>query len=191
VEAEGSLKLTGLFGEEPLKIRGRLDRLDRRPDPPALRIVDYKYRHGGEMKSKDRELLQSALRGFSLQPALYALMARSVARGDGPEPFFDRAPVEEIQFRYLAPAWSPNVDYARFASACWETPDGERLRRTVHLLLEGIRTGRFFILPDGYCDFCEYSTACRRFHGPTWLRAYTSEAAKELRRMRKQKATRE
>ena len=53
--------------------------------------------------------------------------------------------------------------------------------------MDGIREGRHLILPDGYCDHCEFSACCRRFHGPTWWRAHSSPPAKLLRQLRKQK----
>ncbi|MGH7233131.1 MAG: PD-(D/E)XK nuclease family protein, partial [Nitrospiraceae bacterium] len=188
VEAEGMLESGGSPGDGRLKVHGRLDRLDRRINPPALRIVDYKYRQGGDMKSKDRDLLTAAIRGYSLQPPLYTLMTHAADNGAVMEPFADGVAVEEVEFRFLAPRWERIVERSRFDSAGWRAPDGQ-VRETVRHLLDGVRSGRFFILPDTYCDFCEYSAACRRFHGPTWWRAHSSAPAKALRRLRKQKVT--
>ncbi len=139
------------------------------------------------MKSQDRDLLTSALRGFRLQPPLYALM--SVVRtsgGRGKAGSEDGVP-SSVQFVFLAPRWTPPVAYSQFDPAAWTGPVRQQLRRTLRTLLEGIRKGQFFILPDGYCDHCELSAACRRFHGPTWWRAHSAAPAKQLRLIRKQK----
>ncbi|MEK9172404.1 MAG: hypothetical protein AAB282_01960, partial [Nitrospirota bacterium] len=47
-------------------------------------------------------------------------------------------------------------------------------------ILEGIRAGRFFILPGAYCDHCDYSEVCRRHHTQSWWRARGDESRKEL-----------
>ncbi len=187
VNAEGMVEGLLAPGHGSVRVRGRLDRVDSRTDPPGFRIVDYKFRQGRTMKSQDRDLLTSALRGFRLQPPLYALM--SVARssgGRGKAGSEDRAP-GSVQFLFLAPRWVPPVAYSQFDPGAWTGPARQQLRRTLRTLLEGIRKGQFFILPDGYCDHCELSAACRRFHGPTWWRAHSAAPAKQLRLIRKQK----
>jgi ATP-dependent helicase/nuclease subunit B len=65
------------------------------------------------------------------------------------------------------------------------------LKKTVKTLVDGIREGRYVIVPDGYCDHCEFSTACRRFHNPSWWRAHSSPPANLLRHLRKQKVPHE
>jgi ATP-dependent helicase/nuclease subunit B len=57
---------------------------------------------------------------------------------------------------------------------------GARLGRTLTLILEGIRAGRFFILPGAHCDHCEYSEVCRRHHNQSWWRARGDESRKAL-----------
>src|SRR5262245_15580406 len=51
-----------------LRIHGTVDRVDHRTEPPALRIVDYKFKQGNEISAVDRNLALSAVRGFRLQP---------------------------------------------------------------------------------------------------------------------------
>jgi ATP-dependent helicase/nuclease subunit B len=63
------------------------------------------------------------------------------------------------------------------------------LQRTVKTLLEGIQAGRFYILPDGYCDTCEFRVACRREHAPTWWRSYRAAEPKTIRTLRSQRVS--
>jgi ATP-dependent helicase/nuclease subunit B len=179
IEAEGSLEAIDPAAFKGLKIAGRLDRVDRRAHPPALRIVDYKYRHGDD-RGVDRNLAVSAVRGYRLQPPLYALMAPA-------GPAAERAAAETVELAFLIRKPSPQVKRVRFDATEWNGPAGALMKKTVEAVVDGIREGRHLILPDGYCDRCEFSAACRRFHGPTWWRSYSSPPAKLLRRLRKQK----
>ena len=186
VEAEGSLESVGGAELKNLRVHGRLDRVDRRDTPPGLRIVDYKYRHSNKMKDEDKNLALSAARGTRLQPPLYALMqpqggqsARTSNRALAPA---------TVDFVFLAPRWEMPVKRASFDPAAWKAATGQAIAQTVRTLVDGIRQGRYFVLPEEkYCSHCEFAAACRRFHGPTWWRAYTAPAARTLRRIRKVK----
>lgn len=184
VEAEGTLERVGGSGLKGLRVRGRLDRVDRRETPPGLRIVDYKYRHGGRMKDEDRNLVLSAARGMRLQPPLYAVMAPAGAKGRA-----GALQPESVELVFLARRWETKVERASFDPAEWTGPAGRTIAQTVRTLVDGIRDGRYFVLPDGYCDHCEFAGACRRFHGPTWWRAHTAPAARTLRGLRRQKVS--
>jgi ATP-dependent helicase/nuclease subunit B len=175
-EAEGEGGVPGVLGEEPLKIRGRVDRLDRHRVSGALRVIDYKFKMGSAMKPEDRNLVQSAIRGYRLQPPLYSCL--SVQGSSLPD---------LVQFFFLAPQWVPSISRSTFERPSWSSDTGLLIRKTLATLLEGIKRGRFFILPDGYCDGCLYRPACRREHGPTWWRAYRAAEPKSLRAMRKHK----
>src|SRR5581483_11034375 len=83
VEADGTFDVSDSPDGGSLTLRGRLDRVDYRAEPPAWRIVDYKYRQGTAMKNRDRDLLASAIHGMSLQPPLYALMRPVRSNGNG------------------------------------------------------------------------------------------------------------
>ncbi len=181
VTATGMLEGLGTKELDGLPIRGRFDRLDRRVSPPAVRVVDFKYRVSTKMQDKERQLLLSAVRGFRLQPPLYVLLQASSQPGGPP------ARPERVEFVYLAPSWKPVVQRARFDAAEWAGPNRSQLRATLTCLLAGVKEGQFPILPDRYCDYCEFRTACRLSHGPTWWRAHQSALARRLRRMRKQK----
>ena len=132
------------------------------------------------MSGEDRDLAVAAVRGLRLQPPLYSVMRPSQANPSQPLP-------ETVDLVFLAPRWDPPVARSSFAAALWAEPAGRLLVQTLQTLTEGVREGNYFILPDGYCDRCEFATACRRLHGPTWWRAHISPPAKRLRQLRKQK----
>ncbi len=186
VDTEGVLERRP-FGT--LKVRGRLDRVDRREAPLAFRVVDYKYRQGREMKNQDRDLLLSAVRGFRLQPPLYVLMTIPNGERAGCGAPRESARPEQVEFVFLAPNREPVVERTQFQASAWHDAAGRQLAQTVHVLAGGVEAGQYFILPDGYCDYCEFAATCRRFHGPTWWRAHTSAPARQLRQLRKQKVS--
>jgi len=159
-----------------MKIHGKLDRVDVRSDPPALRVVDYKYKQGPEMAPLDHNLTTAAVRGVRLQPPFYASMDLPGL----PAP-------SEVQFLYLGPHWEKPIVPSKFETSVLEGNIGTSIRRTIRTLVEGIARGEFFILPDGYCDQCAYSSACRRNDAMVWWRSYRSPEARVLRQVRKQK----
>jgi ATP-dependent helicase/nuclease subunit B len=173
VLAEGAIADVPDCGSVPLKIRGRIDRVDRHAGSRALRVIDYKLKIGKSMAPEDRHLVQSAARGYRLQPPFYA-------RLHIPE----LGPVERVELVFLAPNWSRTVVRSTFESDVWSTDTGSLLRHTLGQLMNGIRHGRFFIMPDTYCKTCEYRVACRREHMPTWWRASRAMEAKELAALR-------
>lgn len=172
VDAEGALPPLA-EGAAPLKIHGRVDRIDQRPHSDQLRIIDYKFKIGSSGKPEDRNLLQAAVRGIRLQPPLYACL-------DLP----GRGRASQVQLFFLAPHWPTPIVRATFESVLWSSDQGAGLRDTVTALVDGIRAGRFFILPDSYCDTCDFRVSCRRDHTPTWWRAYRSAEPKQLRSLR-------
>ncbi|GAB1724225.1 MAG: hypothetical protein GDA65_10995 [Nitrospira sp. CR1.1] len=185
IDAKGTLPDETGGGGIPL--RGRWDRLDRHPVSGAIQVIDYKYRTSDRVEAKDRQLLQAAVRAYHLQPALYALMAVDSLN----EPVSGLYP-EQVDFFYLLPQGMPMIERASFAASSWQGPSGPLLSRTVHLLVDGIRSGRHFIVPDtAHCAHCEFSAACRKAHQPSWWRAYRSSQASVLRTVRSQKAARD
>jgi len=185
VDAEGTL--SDGTGGDAIRLHGRWDRLDRHPVSGAVRVIDYKYRAQGRVEAKDRQLLQAALRAQRLQPALYALMTA----GKSGEQATTSQP-EQVDFVYLLPQSQPLIERTSFATADWQGPSGPALSRTLHLLTEGIRSGRHFITPDpSYCGYCEFATACRKAHQPSWWRARRSSLAGALRDLRSQKVPRD
>jgi ATP-dependent helicase/nuclease subunit B len=172
---------------QPVRVHGRWDRVDRRTSDGGMRVIDYKLKQSRAMKGEDRDLVTAAIRGFRLQPPLYALMEL-----DGLRP-------QRVELRFLAPGWTRTVERAEFDAKAWGGAAGRQLQQSMRMLLDGVQAGRFFMLPDprssrgeaGYCDFCSYAAACRRFHGPSWWRAFSAEPARALRLLRKQKAARD
>ncbi|MBK5280796.1 MAG: PD-(D/E)XK nuclease family protein [Nitrospiraceae bacterium] len=174
--AQGTIPLESDASPVSLKIHGTLDRVDYRTDPPALRIVDYKFKQWNEVTAVDRNLALSAVRGFRLQPPLYARMTL---------PSLPAA--TDVQLLFLAPQWKQPISRSTFDAGLWIGHTGDMIRQTLSTLLQGIANREFFILPDGYCDYCEFSGACRRHDAMAWWRSYRSPQARVLRRLRKQK----
>lgn len=174
--AQGNISLEHDASPPSLKIHGTLDRVDFRTEPPALRIVDYKFKQGSEIAAVDRNLALSAVRGFRLQPPLYARMTLP-----------SRPAVTDVQLFFLAPEWKSQISRSTFDSGLWTGHTGDMIRQTLKTLIQGIANGEFFILPDGYCDYCEFSGACRRHDAMAWLRSYRSPQARVMRKLRKQK----
>ncbi|MDZ4733614.1 MAG: PD-(D/E)XK nuclease family protein [Nitrospirota bacterium] len=174
--AQGTVPLESDASPVSLKIHGTLDRVDYRADPPALRIVDYKFKQGNEITAVDRNLALSAVRGFRLQPPLYARMTLPSLPA-----------TTDVQLLFLAPQWKQPISRSTFDAGLWIGHTGDMIRQTLSTLLQGIANREFFILPDGYCDYCEFSGACRRHDAMAWWRSYRSPQARVLRRLRKQK----
>ncbi len=178
VAAQGIVPLGSDASSVSLKIHGTLDRVDYRTAPPALRIVDYKFKQGNEIAAADRNLALSAVRGFRLQPPLYARMTLPSL----PAP-------TDVQLLFLAPQWKQPISRSTFDAGLWTGHTGDMIRQTFSILVQGIERREFFILPDGYCDYCEFSGACRRHDDMAWLRSYRSPQARVLRKLRKQKVS--
>jgi ATP-dependent helicase/nuclease subunit B len=176
VAAQGIVSLESDTSSVVLKIHGTLDRVDYRAEPPALRIVDYKFKQGNEITAVDRNLALSAVRGFRLQPPLYARMMLPSL----PAP-------TDVQLLFLAPQWKQPIARSTFDAGLWTGHTGDMIRQTLSTLIQGIGRRDFFILPDGYCDYCEFSGACRRHDAMAWWRSYRSPQARVLRRLRRQK----
>ncbi len=175
-EVDGEGTVPGVLDEGLLKIRGRIDRLDRNRTSGALRVLDYKFKVGSAMKPEDRNLTQSAVRGYRLQPPLYSCLS---VPGQ-PTPSL-------VQFLFLAPQWSTTISRSTFETVSWSSDTGTRIQNTIRTLVDGVRAGRFFILPDGYCDGCDFRMVCRREHAPTWWRAHRATEPKTLKMLRVQK----
>ncbi len=176
--AQGFVSLESDTSSVVLKIHGTLDRVDYRVEPPAVRIVDYKFKQGNEISAVDRNLALSALRGFRLQAPLYARMTLPSLPA-----------TTDVQLLFLAPQWKQPISRSTFDAGLWTGHTGDMIRQTLSTLLQGIGRREFFILPDGYCDYCEFSSACRRHDTMAWWRSYRSPQARVLRKLRKQKVS--
>ncbi len=172
-EATGTLSVVVDGESVSLKIQGRLDRIDRHRDSGVLRVIDYKYKIGTAMKTEDRNLRQSAVRGIRLQPPFYARLDLA-----------ELGKTEEVQLLFVAPNWPKPIDHSMFTKHDWSGNAGSLLQDTIDQLVTGLKAGRFFILPGTYCQTCEYRVACRREHQLTWWRSSRAAESKELRSLR-------
>jgi ATP-dependent helicase/nuclease subunit B len=173
VMAEGAIAGVTDNGQTPLKIRGRVDRVDRHRVSGVLRIIDYKLKVGKSISSEDRHLVQSAVRGYRLQPPLYALLQIQ-----------NHGTPRQVELFFLAPHRTNPIARSTFDADVWSADAGVKLRTTFRRLISGIRNGRFFIMPDTYCEACEFRVACRKEHQPTRWRASRAVESKELAALR-------
>lgn len=194
VEAEGEVP-GGVPGFSSFRFRGRMDRVDRHPDDPGLRIVDYKFSSGLKTPAGESDLLSEALQGRRLQPPLYSFMSSLSLSGQNSktdsEPELPLASIHSVEFRYVRPLNPEPLKFASFSTSTWETAAGRQLLRTIQRWISSMRAGRFFVLPGPYCRGCHGSAACRIQHHPSWARAYKLALAKEFRQLRKQRMTHE
>ncbi len=189
VEATGSFQWKEDTPSDLLPLRGRFDRVDRTGEPGCVRIVDYKVSMRRTVQSDEGDLLTKALQGRELQPALYSHMTPTFHQGGVNNGEMPEGPMHSVIFRYLRPMQAESVRSASFSGTIWKTATGKQLRGTLHRWVEGIREGKFFIMPGNHCGYCPYASACRFQHHPTWLRAYRWPLAKTFRSLRKQKVS--
>ena len=189
MEAEGEFHSEAQAQTELPKIRGRFDRVDKAVDHSHVRIVDYKVSLRRSFHPDELDLVGKALQGHQLQPPLYSFMTvlndeREITGVELPT-----LPIQSVDFRYLRPMLEEAVSSASFSGAIWDTATGAQLRCTINCWIQGIREGKFFLLPGTYCRSCQYASACRFQHHPSWSRAYGLPLARTYRQIRKQKAS--
>lgn len=162
-ELSGSLPGGWPRGLEGLRGRGRLDRVDR-DAAGRLRVVDYKTRW-----KKTTKASTLAMKGKLHQLPLYAELAAQAEPGARIESLWIHSVEEPAEAAaYEGDQWAKDRE-AFF---------GELSRR-----LESLAEGSFPIRPDdkskehGHCGRCDFSTLCRKSHGPSRARA---EAAPEV-----------
>jgi ATP-dependent helicase/nuclease subunit B len=190
IEAEGEIP-TGVAGTSSgIKIRGRLDRVDRQVNNARIRIVDYKFSGGLATRTNEPDLFSDALQGRRLQPPLYSFMSLPGSTPSGDE-VMPRPSRPSIEFRYIRPLNADALGFSSFAGSNWETAAGAQLLHTIHRWIQGLRAGQFFVLPGPYCRGCHWAVACRVQHHPSWVRAHGLPMAKEFRQLRKQRAKHE
>lgn len=158
----------------PLTIQGRLDRIDLHEGYKTIRVIDYKCKWSGAPDAHDRNLVLGAVRAQRFQPPLYlAAVAQSQAGVlDAHDGTIQRC--EGVWFYYLAPRWATDESHeslrfvrVKFPGHAWQSALREPLRWAVAVVVDGIRSGRFFIRPGAQCDSCVYFTMCRKTHHPT------------------------
>ena len=145
-----------------VRVRGIVDRLDRRPDG-GLRVIDYKT---GRSRLNVAELNQ----GRRIQLPLYALAAQeALGLGQVVEGFYwailaaERSPLRLSNYRgpeAADPAGSTSGAGGVGPNAAYATA-----RSHVRRIVEGVRAGQFPpIPPPGGCpDYCPAATWCWRY----------------------------
>lgn len=122
---------------------GYLDRIDQKPEPPTVRVIDYKT---GKYNWKDGEQFRG---GRELQLALYNEALRQL---------YPHAAVAEARY-YFATSGQ------RFKTkACPATEEiGQSLRAILDVLEDTARAGVFAPVPDDpdyTCAYCDFSALC-------------------------------
>lgn len=132
-----------------LHLRGKVDRIDRSCDGTRARVIDYKTGRPRGSRSPDR-----MAQGRALQLPLYRLAAEALLAARG-----ERVSVEEAQYYHLI--GRDAGARVRFTRQGWEVRRGD-FDRVLMLLVEGIRTGRFFARPESCSGRypCDYDLAC-------------------------------
>ena len=189
VEAAGELSDDVETPHELLRIRGRFDRVDTAQGHSGIRIVDYKVSMRRTFQDDELDLVTKALQGRQLQPPLYSLMRPLPKEENSAHDESGRVPIQSVEFRYLRPMQEESVRSASFSGAVWNTSTGAQLSNTLWAWVQGIRTGQFFMMPGPHCQNCQYASACRFQHHPSWSRAYGLPLARAYRTLRRQKAS--
>ncbi|GMU39408.1 MAG: hypothetical protein AMXMBFR23_02740 [Chloroflexota bacterium] len=135
-----------------VRLRGRIDRVDRSPDGTRMVVIDYKTGSAYSYRKLDEDPVQ---RGRLLQLPVYALGARA-HYGEGAiesRYWFTREDIEE-RYRFVGYTVDERVE-ARF-------------REVLGLIVQGVAGGVFPLEPGarrnggGYeqCAFCPYDAVC-------------------------------
>ena len=138
------LELT-LPNGEPLRFRGRIDRVDEGPEGPVA--IDYKTGSASKQASDYRS-------GAALQLPVYL---EAVARATG-------APVESVRAEY----WyaTRKGKFVRSGVSGAELREDGQYGEALEVITDGIKAGRFFPHPGSgnpprpNCRFCDYRSVC-------------------------------
>lgn len=182
---KGEMPVRGAKGTTLLSMTGQLDRVDWSSSRHRYRIIDYKFT--GSSVMTDQALARAVVQGTRLQPLLYMELA-----GQGLPPLLEQklglgkdgqatveggpyaAPAcEGVWFYVVAPGELPEEQGFAPVAFTAETragvaPQTETLMTT---LVEGIRQGKFFIVPGRHCEWCDVRTVCHRTHPASARRA--------------------
>lgn len=182
---KGEMPVKVAKGTTSLSMTGQLDRVDWSSSQRRYRIIDYKFT--GSSVMTDQALARAVVQGTRLQPLLYMELA-----GQGIPPLLEQklgldkdgqatvegglcaAPAcEGVWFYVVAPRELPEEQGFAPVAFTAETragiaPQAETLMTT---LVEGIRQGKFFIVPGRHCDWCDVRAVCHRTHPASARRA--------------------
>ena len=180
VPLKGEMPVKVSNGTTTLPIAGQLDRVDWSPSLRRYRIIDYKFTRGSVMT--EQQLAKEVVRGTRLQPLLYMELA-----AQGIPPLLEQAPgrdtagggpsgtpvCEGVWFYVVAPrALAEEQGFVPVAfSASTRDSIAPQLEDTMTTLVEGIRQGKFFIVPGRHCEWCDVRPVCHRTHPASARRA--------------------
>ncbi len=181
VPLKGEMPVKTSKGMTPLSIAGQLDRVDWSPSKRRYRIIDYKLTESNVMT--EQQLARDVVRGTRLQPLFYMELA-----GQGIPPLLEQPPgqdagegapcavppaCEGVWF-YVVTTREPSEEQG-FAPVAFsaDTRDhaASQLETLMTTLIDGIRQGKFFIVPGQHCEWCEARSACHRTHPASARRA--------------------
>jgi len=132
-------------GKQPLRLRGRIDRIDISEDGRLARIVDYKT---GKARTKPDNFDG----GRNLQLPLYIIAGDAFFRSKGEKTKVDHATYLHV----LEVPSKRNVNFhALVLKERWNV-----LMKILQTIRDGIERGHFFQYPDYHCRYCEYEQIC-------------------------------
>ena len=156
-----------------LRIKGRLDRIDKRQKSSDVRVIDYKRKYNDHYNPS---FSTQALKGKKLQAPVYMKLAQIIAEKHGSED----ASVKEAAFHFIAnyDLEDPSDDKIRTKHLVKEMSQAsyaesyDEVMNVIKTFVDMIKGGYFFISPDdrsnGHCNWCNFRSICRKNHG--WLR---------------------
>ncbi|MYF25079.1 MAG: hypothetical protein F4224_07280 [Nitrospira sp. SB0678_bin_10] len=182
---KGEMPVKFAKGTTSLPMTGQLDRVDWSSSRGRYRIIDYKFTSSSVMS--DQALARAVVQGTRLQPLLYMELARQelpplleqkLGLGKDGQATVEGGPCaapacEGVWFYVVAPREFPEEQGFAPVAFTAETrasvaPQTETLMTT---LIEGIRQGKFFIVPGRHCDWCDVRAVCHRTHPASARRA--------------------
>ncbi len=182
---KGEMPVKIAKGTASLSMTGQLDRVDWSPSRRRYRIIDYKFT--GSSVMTDQALARAVVQGTRLQPLIYMelagqglppLLEQKLGPGKDGQATVEGGPCavpacEGVWFYVVAPQELPEGQGFAPVAFTAETragvvPQTETLMTT---LAEGIRQGKFFIVPGRHCDWCDVRAVCHRTHPASARRA--------------------
>ena len=173
---KGEMTVKVAKGTTSLSMTGQLDRVDWSSSRRRYRIIDYKFT--GSSVMTDQALARAVVQGTRLQPLLYMELA-----GQGIPPLLEQklglgkagqaVTCEGVWFYVVSPRELPEEQGFAPVAFTAETRAGiaSQTETLMTTLVEGIRQGKFFIVPGRHCDWCDVRAVCHRTHPASARRA--------------------
>ena len=173
---KGEVPVKAAKGTRSLSMTGQLDRVDWSSSRRRYRIIDYKFT--GSSVMTDQALARAVVQGTRLQPLFYMELAEQ-----GLPPLLEQklglgkdgqaVTCDGVWFYVVAPRELPEEQGFAPVAFTAETRAGVALQTETLMttLVEGIRQGKFFIVPGRHCDWCDVRVVCHRTHPASARRA--------------------